>query len=191
MNNRLLFIDTETGGLDPQKHSLLTIGVVVWDEKLGELYSDEYAVYSDTYTITKSALRINHFNEELHREKAISSKEIVRKFHEIKLNYFQEYNVIPLAGHNTTFDIQFLKQLFISCGRSFEKLFSHRVVDTYSIIKYLSDCHIIPHAVNSSAKAFEYFNITVDGRHTALGDARATMQLYYKVIQLLTSNAIR
>lgn len=51
MNNRLLFIDTETGGLDPHKHSLLTIGVVVWDEKLGELYSDEYAVFSDTYTI--------------------------------------------------------------------------------------------------------------------------------------------
>lgn len=98
MNNRLLFIDTETGGLDPHKHSLLTIGVVVWDEKLGELYSDEYAVFSDTYTITKSALRINHFNEELHREKAISSKEIVRKFHEIKSNYFQEYNAIPLLG---------------------------------------------------------------------------------------------
>lgn len=191
MNNRLLFIDTETGGLDPQKHTLLTIGVVVWDEKLGEIHSDEFAVYSDTYTITKSALRINHFNEEQHREKAISPKEIVRKFHEIKSNYFQEHNVIPLAGHNTFFDVQFLKQLFISCGRSFEKLFSHRVVDTYSMIKYLSDCHIIPHTVNSSAKAFEYFNITVAGRHTALGDARATMQLYYKGILLLKNNVIR
>lgn len=185
MNNRLLFIDTETGGLDPQKHTLLTIGVVVWDEEFGELYADEYAVCSDKYVITKSTLRINHFNEEQHKEKAIAPKEIIHKFYEIKSSFFQEYTAIPLAGHNTNFDIQFLKHLFTSCGRSYEKLFSHRVVDTYSIIKYLADCHCIPYKVNSSAKAFEYFNITVDGRHTAIGDARATMQLYSKTIQLV------
>lgn len=185
MNNRLLFVDTETGGLDPQKHSLLTIGVVVWDKNQGELFSDEYAVNSDEFVITKSALRINHFNEEKHRESAISPKEIVYKFHEIKTNYFQDVNMISLAGHNTAFDIQFLKHLFASCGRSFEKLFSHRVVDTYSIIKYLADCGCIPDYICSSAKAFEYFGITVDGRHTAIGDARATMQLYSKAIHFL------
>ena len=188
MNKRLLFIDTETGGLDPQKHSLLTIGVVVWDKNQGELFSDEYAVNSDEFIITKSALRINHFDEEKHRESAISPKEIVCKFHEIKKAYFQDFNTIPLAGHNTTFDIQFLKQLFISCGRSFEKLFSHRVVDTYTVIKYLVDCDCIPDSINSSAKAFEYFEIVVDGRHTAIGDARATMQLYSKTIQFLSNH---
>lgn len=185
MNNRLLFIDTETGGLDPQKHSLLTIGVVVWDKSLGELFSAEYAVKADEFVVTKSALRINHFNEEKHKEMAISPVEIVCKFHEIKTKYFQEVNTIPLAGHNTAFDIQFLKHLFISCGRSFEKLFSHRVVDTYSIMKYLVDCGCIPDHISSSAKAFEYFGITVDGRHTAIGDARATMQLYSKAIHFL------
>jgi len=188
MNNRLLFIDTETGGLDPQKHSLLTIGIVVWDKKLGELFSDEYAVYSDKYIVTKSALRINHFNEEDHRRKAIAPKEIVCKFHEIKENYFQEFSTIPLAGHNTTFDIQFLKQLFVACGRSFEKLFSHRIVDTYSVIKFLVDCGYIPNTINSSAKAFEYFRISVNGRHTAIGDARATMQLYSETIRLLNNH---
>lgn len=39
---RLLFIDTETGGLDPEKHSLLSVGFVVWDSVLGECYSAEY-----------------------------------------------------------------------------------------------------------------------------------------------------
>ena len=69
-----------------------------------------------------------------------------------------------------------------------EKLFSHRSVDTYSIIKYLSDCEILPDEINSSAKAFKYFSITVNGRHTALGDARATMQLYSKMILKLKEN---
>ena len=39
---RLLFIDTETGGLNPEKHSLLSVGFVVWDSVLGECYSAEY-----------------------------------------------------------------------------------------------------------------------------------------------------
>ena len=185
MNNRLLFIDTETGGLDPQKHSLLTIGIVVWDKIQGELFSDEYAINWEQYIVTKTALRINHFDENEHRKNAIPPKEIVSKLYELKTTYFQDYSAIPLAGHNTTFDIQFLKHLFVVCNRSFEKLFSHRIVDTYSIIKFLVDCHCIPSKVNSSAKAFEYFNITVDGRHTAIGDARATMQLYSKAIQLV------
>lgn len=29
--NRYVFIDTETGGTIPQKHSLLQIGLVIWD----------------------------------------------------------------------------------------------------------------------------------------------------------------
>ena len=45
---RLLFIDTETGGLDPEKHSLLSVGFVVWDSVLDECYSAEY--YQKTKT---------------------------------------------------------------------------------------------------------------------------------------------
>ena len=33
MPDRLLFIDTETGGLDPQKHSLLSLALVVWEKR--------------------------------------------------------------------------------------------------------------------------------------------------------------
>lgn len=182
MSNRLLFIDTETGGLDPQKHSLLSIGVVVWDASEGELFSDEYYIRSEKYSVTKTAARLNHFNEYIQRELALDPDCVVEKLIAIKEQYFREYPSIPLAGHNVSFDIQFIKMMFSSCGRSFEKLFSHRSVDTYSIIKYLSDCKLLPAEINSSAKAFKYFNISVNGRHTALGDARATMQMYYKMI---------
>ena len=188
MSNRLLFVDTETGGLDPQKHSLLSIGVVVWDETVGEVFSDEYYVHHEIYNVTKSAAHINHFDENLQRTCAIEPNCVVEKILEIKAQYFKEYSSIPLAGHNIVFDVQFIKQLFLSCGRSYEKLFSHRLIDTYSIIKYLSDCQLIPNTVNSSASAFKYFDIPVVGRHTALGDAKATMQLYSKLISLIKSD---
>ncbi len=185
MSNRLLFIDTETGGLDPQKHSLLSIGVVVWDAIEGELFSDEYYIYSEIYNVTKTAARLNHFDERRQQDYALDPEAVIEKLKIIKEQYFREYPSVPLAGHNVAFDIQFIKKMFSSCGRSFERLFSHRSVDTYSIIKYLSDCKLISEKINSSAKAFKYFGIPVNGRHTALGDARATMQLYAKLVSKL------
>ena len=107
------------------------------------------------------------------------------KFEEIKETYFADYAAIPLAGHNTQFDVQFIKKMFKDNHRSFDNMFLHRIVDTYSILKFLQDAGIITDGINSSAQAFKFFEITVDGRHTALGDARATMRLYEKMIQLL------
>lgn len=187
MSDRMLFIDTETGGVNPAKHSLLSVGAVVWEKGIGELASYEFYLESNNYVVTRSASRINHFDQSEHNGKAVSAKEVIKEFYRIKKEYFNDYTSIPLAGHNTQFDVAFIKVFFEKAGRSYEKLFLHRVVDTYSIIKFLTDANLLPSSVNSSASAFKYFNISVNGRHTALGDAYATMQLYEKLIELLTN----
>lgn len=184
MSNRLMFVDTETGGINPQKHSLLSLGIVVWDNEDGELYSAEYFLKSDAYNVTKTAQQINHFSLKDHNEVAVEATEIIDHIYTLKQLYFSEYTAIPLAGHNTQFDAQFIRKIFDGCGRSYEKTFSHRLVDTYSILKFLSDSGVICEDVSSSAKAFKLFDIHVNGRHTALGDARATMQLYECLLKL-------
>ena len=181
---RLLFIDTETGGLDPEKHSLLSVGFVVWDSALGECYSAEYRLKNENFQITKTAQNINKLTDSDFNS-AIRPQTLIKKFKEIKENYFDEYSAIPLAGHNTQFDVQFIKKMFRDNHRSFDNIFLHRIVDTYSILKFLQDGGIITEEINSSAQAFRYFKITVDGRHTALGDAKATMKMYEKMLQLL------
>lgn len=181
---RLLFIDTETGGLDPEKHSLLSVGFVVWDSVLGECHSAEYHLKSENRHITKTAQKINKLTDS-DFDDAIDPIALIKKFEEIKNIYFPDYAAIPLAGHNTQFDVQFIKKMFKDNHRSFDNIFSHRIVDTYSILKYLQDSSIIKDTINSSAQAFKYFGITVYGRHTALGDALATMSLYEKMLQLL------
>ena len=160
---RLLFIDTETGGLDPEKHSLLSVGFVVWDSALGECCSAEYHLKNENYCITKTAQKINKLTDSDFTN-AVIPQDLIKKFEEIKETYFADY----AANH-----------------RSFDNMFLHRIVDTYSILKFLQDAGIITDGINSSAQAFKFFEITVDGRHTALGDARATMRLYEKMIQLL------
>ena len=181
---RLLFIDTETGGLDPEKHSLLSVGFVVWDSVLGECYSAEYHIKNENCRITKTAQRINKLTDSDFYD-AIVPLDLIKRFEEIKEVYFPDYLAIPLAGHNTQFDVQFLKKMFKDNHRSFDSIFSHRIVDTYSILKFLQDGGMIKDTINSSAQAFKFFGIIVDGRHTALGDAQATMRLYEKMLQLL------
>ena len=184
---RLLFIDTETGGLNPEKHSLLSVGFVVWDSVLGECYSAEYRLKNENCRITKTAQRINKLTDSDFND-AVVPLSLIKKFEEIKEVYFADYTAIPLAGHNTQFDVQFIKKMFKDNRRSFDNIFLHRIVDTYSVLKFLQDGGIITDTINSSAQAFKFFEITVDGRHTALGYAKATMRLYEKMLQLLHRN---
>jgi len=56
---------------------------------------------------------------------------------------------------------------------------SHRSVDTHSLLKLLSWMGRIPEAACSSDGALAHFGVVVPvpERHTALGDARATVKL--------------
>ena len=40
----------------------------------------------------------------------------------------------------------------------------------------------IPYQISSSSKAFDYYGISVQGRHTAIGDAIATVELFDKLL---------
>lgn len=187
--NRILFIDTETGGVNPNKHSLLSVGLVVWDASEGIVYSNEMFIKSKEYVVTNTAQRINHFNPKMHDENSIEPKEFFALIEKINKQYFQEFKGIPLGGHNTQFDIGFIRKLYEDNGRSYEKIFSHRVIDTYSILKFLCDSGKLHLDYISSAKAFKKFGIVVNGRHTALGDAIATARLYEQMI-LLVKNQV-
>ena len=185
--DRLLFIDAETGGLDPKVHSLLSLGLVVWDKTAGILYQREVCQKLDKYNTTKEALNINHFDiKKYAKEDILSAVEIDKEVRSLKDTYFSDYAKIPLAGHNVQFDFGFLKEMYENAGLSYEDLFSHRLVDIFSVLQFLIHTNKIPKNVNNSSSAFEYFNIDVHGRHTALGDSKAAAELYSKLLGLFT-----
>jgi len=70
-------------------------------------------------------------------------------------------------------------------GYSFQQRFSHRFVDTATILFYLYLTGKIKRKITSSQDAFEYFGIAVQGRHTALGDVLATAQLFTNLVSIL------
>lgn len=187
-DSRFLFIDTETGGTIPTKHSLLSIGMVVWDACLGEIARKEIFIKYPRYFVTKEAQRINKFDRNNQNNIGIEPKMAVNELLYFIKNHFPEDLYVTIIGHNVHFDIDFLKILFKKCGRSFEKYFSHRYIDTYSVFKTLVLAGILNRDLNSSADAFKYFNIDVEKRHDALDDCIATVELYEKMISLISKN---
>lgn len=181
--NPLVFIDTETGGLDPEKHSLLSIALVVWKRDEGIIASKELFIKSQEYSFTKEAQKINKFDKAQHEINALEPKDVISQIELFLSKYYPALKEIELAGHNTQFDVAFLKTFLKQNNRSFNQLFSHRIVDTYSLLKLLTDAALIPEGINSSAKAFSYYKIKVENRHSALGDAIATANLYAKMVE--------
>lgn len=180
----LIFIDTETGGIDPHKHSLISIGCAAWNHSCGIVDTLELFIKSTKYSITEEAKRINKFDEKAHEQKAMSPKDAITRLYSFCNQYSDKLTC--LAGHNTQFDVAFIKKFLRDNHRSYNERFSHRIVDTYSIIRYLCDAQLLDIEISSSASAFKHFNITVEGRHTALGDAIATAELYEKLLKLIS-----
>jgi DNA polymerase III subunit epsilon len=184
MRDRLLFIDTETGGLDPNKHSLLSLAMVIWED-MEIIDSQEILVNDGILSATKKALSINKIDIEKHKQSAISSSEAIKKILLFIGNHFPRQTKITLAGHNVHFDVNFLRSFFSANNENFSKYFSHRIIDTSSILYYLYLAGHIKHRAISSDEAFDLFDIKVEGRHTALGDAIATAKLFTKLLYLI------
>lgn len=182
-SDKILFIDTETGGLDPGKHSLLSVGLVLWRE--AKIYDTKEIFINDGHLkATKEALEINRIDLDQHRKTAISPAEAIQQIiHFIKRN-FDSSEKITLAGHNIGFDISFIRYLFESQRYKFGSYFSHRSIDTSSILYYLYLAGLLESRIVGSSEAFKHFGIEVSGRHTALGDSIATAELFTKLIRL-------
>ena len=182
----IVVLDTETGGLDPTKHSLLSIGVVVLNDNLEELGRKEIFVKEDEIVADEIALKINKINLEWLKENGKDPFNAIVELEWFLAQFFDcsKESAISLAGHNIQFDVGFMKRLYrLTNGqKKYEQTFSHRVVDTASVLRFLKLAGISS-AGSSSNKAFEYYKIVVaeEKRNTALGDAVATAELLRKM----------
>jgi DNA polymerase III epsilon subunit-like protein len=185
---KLLVLDTETSGTDPQVHSLLTIGALVWDDGT---FGDEIElrVVEREMVIDAEAMAINRINIDLHRRGGIEPRLAATELSSfVRRHFFGPHGPDPavLCGHNIAFDIGFLKRLFNLAEIRYDLYFSHRALDTASVLRFLALARRIPPDLVSSSKAFAHFGIQFshDTRHTALGDARATAELLNRLIEL-------
>ena len=187
--NRILFIDTETGGLDPLKHSLLSVAFAIWDK--GKIIdAKEFLINDGILNVTPKALEINGIDIIEHSRVALKSKIAISEIKYFLNQNFEPNEKIILCGHNILFDINFFKNFWNKNEEGdYNTRFSHRYVDTASILFFLSIVNKLPENSNSSQNAFDLFGISIDKRHSALGDVLGTAELFNRLIELDTLNS--
>lgn len=187
----IYFVDTETGGLDPSKHSIFSIAIVQWEgfsfskNEISVIYESPLIKESTALSYTDKALEINKISIEDVEKKGVNPKKVAERI--IKCLNILGCKEHILGGHNVSFDIGFIKRLFYLGGLPYP--FSYRTVDTCSIARFLAHSGIINPKQFGLEDLCDYFEIDINmlGLHTALGDALATALLYNKMIDSVHS----
>lgn len=187
---KLLIIDTETGGLDPQEYSILTLGAVVWnnggidDEILLEIAEPEIKA-------CKEALDVNGIDPVLHGQMGLDPLTCVNhlKGFLVKNDMLGRRRKVHVAGHNfVSFDLGFVKRLYRMAGEDYEKLFSYRLLDTQTLALALEQAGRLPGIHGTSLNDLcAHFSVPLNRSsvHNALEDARATAKLLTRMLDMI------
>ena len=177
----LVVIDTETGGLDPNEHSLMTLALITGRD------TDrmEIAIAEPDMRFTARSLEINRLDPAHLAATGLSPAAACDA-----IEGFLERNAPGrdwlLCGHNVAFDVNFVKRLYRLADREFPRRLGHRTVDTHALIWALSARGKLP-PLKGSDEAFRHFGLEppAELRHTALGDAVATRDLVARLLDLI------
>lgn len=178
-----LWIDTETGGLDPMRHSLLSLGLVATAAD-GAQACTEILFRHRVYEVDAEALAVNRIDLVAHHERALEPELAARAITNFVMEHVAGPDKIILAGHNVAFDLAFLGPFLRRHTPDLCAHISHRVMDTMPLALALQDAGLIPKGSMGLSALLEHYGIHLEPalRHTALGDARATEQLYRRMI---------
>ena len=186
---RILFIDCETGGLSYFDHSVLSMGMCVWDGKLLNEACLHLLIREDNIVTTPESLGINHIDLHSHMNQSLS---VGNALHELELfikTHFPFDTKVIIGGHNVHFDVGFLKRLYSLAGSEvgFHNVFSHRLVDTASILWFMYINGVLNKPITSLGDALDHFGIINPHQHNALEDAKSTAKLFHELVQTLPS----
>jgi len=167
--------DTETTGLSPSSgDEIISIGAVrITNGEIDEAGAF-YRLVNPGMSIPKQSIQYHGITDDM-----VANEDHI----EDVLPSFRKYvGDSILVAHNAAFDMKFLKLKEEKTGITFPNL----VLDTLLISVFL-DHESHNHSLDGIAKQM---GITIEGRHTALGDALATAKLLNKMILRLEARGI-
>jgi len=176
----LAFIDLETTGLELEKHEIIEIGCIVARQVPRETDGASLEIIEEfeikvkpehIETADPVGLEINGYHENDWKD-AIPLSDAMK----IVAEKTREANIV---AHNVAFDSMFLEKAFEETG--VKNMMHYHKLDTISIA--FAKLYGVPEVQKFSLRSLcEYFDIENKKAHTALSDARATYELYRKLM---------
>ena len=188
--NKIIFIDTETGGVNPEKAALIQLsGIIRIDKKDVEKFNFFIKPFENS-EVNEKALEVQGRTlEELKTDKYVEEKEVYKQFVNLLDKYIDKYDRTDkfiVAGYNVRFDVDILKAFFQRHGNNF--LFSYldsSMLDPLYSIRLLQIAEILPVLENNKLETWcKYFGIELKA-HDSLEDIEATKKLIGKLISLI------
>ena len=167
--------DTETTGLRPsQGDELISIGAVGvhGGEVTESRFFDEFI--NPGMDIPKASIRIHGITDDVVAGKP-GANAVVPRFREF-------VGDTVLVAHNAAFDLTYLKLKEAETGARFD----HVVLDTLLISVFL-DRDTDDHSLETIAKRH---GVTIENRHSALGDAVATARIFAAMLERLEARGV-
>lgn len=194
-DERLVFIDLETAGVEPWR-PIIQIAAIAVDSEFHELETFETKLRFDKSVADPKALRKNHYSPERWRREGRRSRDVGKDFAELLRRHGtidqtsgsgRVFQVAQLVAHNAAFDAAFLQAWF---GRL--NLFlpaSPRVLCTMqrAIWLFHENKSLTPPADFKLETLCQYFGVSLSAEdaHDALNDVRATVALYREMNQIM------
>jgi len=204
INNTLLVLDTETGGVDPTSASLMEIAcVVLKDFKVVYKYTTFVKSTNGKYVCNDFARKLHKITDLMIEENGKYPIEIVRELKNIKDIYFNG-EPMTIVAHNSQFDISFLKQMFKDAGETlsstitnseldFNKIFARNSIDTATMALVLRLQNKLPFDRCSLDNILNFYNITSaePKRHSALFDCMQTAKAFLIMYKHLSNKKVK
>jgi DNA polymerase III epsilon subunit-like protein len=183
--NKIICVDTETGGVNPFNSALCSVTLkVVGEDKIKTIYIEP----TENREYAPIAFKINGLSKDYLQEHGVSELEAINQIKQFVKN---EGGFKPIVlAHNIIFDVQFMNALFARHNQGlFMDMMHYHPMDTMILMKALKNNKIIQIDSISLSSCYKYFfGDMFKGAHTSEGDVIATEELYLKINELMNKS---
>lgn len=192
-DDKILFIDLETTGTDPDTHMITQIAAeyYVGGQKQKDFFTKVKAIPQPGTAVSLEALKITKQSLQDTMTNGKDEAEALMEFVDWLLEL--DTSKLCICGHNVNFDINFIKALFKKYRlEQFDRVVSYRVEDTCSLARSMQKAGLLPLDAVGLGKLSSSLGISIpkgEHLHNAATDVKITAKIYYRLLDILKSLA--